>query len=147
MTCNQLNIIIADDDADDQLLIKEAIRHYAREAELISVTDGAELLKWVTQVSEDRVQKTKPDIIILDLNMPRMDGITALTKIKAIEYCRDIPVYILTTSKDEEDKRRCSELGARRFFTKPSGFGSLQASIKTIIGDVKPENKVTQYEQ
>ena len=138
----KFQIIIVDDDVDDQFFIKEAIRNRSQNVDLFSVYNGLELLQWMAgSGSENRVETQTPDLIILDLNMPIMDGITALTKIKQMDGCRDIPVYILTTSKEEKDKQICSHLGARRFFSKPSEFAPLQAAIDTILGDLKDKNQ------
>ena len=136
------HIIVADDDVDDQFFIKEAIRNYTSDVELISVYNGLELVQWLAGADpDDGLQTPMPDLIILDLNMPIMDGVAALSKIREIQNYSDIPIYILTTSKEEKDEKICMQLGARGFFTKPSEFASLQRAVNTMLGDLKNKNQ------
>jgi CheY-like chemotaxis protein len=134
MYSKSLNVLIADDDSDDQSLIQEAFRNCFAGTNLHSVYNGRELLDYLTKKAEiNTLTFAIPDVIILDLNMPIMDGVSALKKIKGIESLKEIPVYILTTSKNDFDRMICKQLGAVDFYTKPSDFSGLQETIKQIF--------------
>jgi two-component system response regulator len=74
----------------------------------------------------------RPGILLLDLNMPRMDGLETLQHIRASEKFRSLPVIMLTTSKAEEDRVRCYEFGANAYIVKPIGFDNFAEAIRTI---------------
>ncbi len=123
----QIRIIVADDDADDRLLIGDAFK----EAHLLNnvefVEDGQELLDCLRghgRYADNPVAST-PDLVLLDLNMPRMDGREALKEIKEDPVLRRIPVVVLTTSKTEQDIFRTYDLGVNSFISKPVRFSEL----------------------
>lgn len=136
MRTKPVKIFVTDDDHDDQHLIKEAFSLPLMAAEIIPLYNGEQLLQ---SLSECREVENKPDIIILDLNMPVMDGLTALTKLKRLSHCSDIPVYILSTSKHESDKKTCELMGAKQFFTKPTSFSQLKAVARQILSQEFPD--------
>lgn len=129
-----ISILIADDDADDRMLIKDAFDECRLKNPLQFVEDGEQLLAYLRR--EGKYEKLKgeplPGIILLDLNMPRVDGRTALDEIKKDERLRRIPVIILTTSKAEEDILRTYYLGVSSFISKPVTFDGLVDVVKTI---------------
>lgn len=128
-----VTFIIAEDDEDDQLLIKEALEACAVRNPVIFVNDGVELLELLEKSTDPKNEDTpniKPCIILLDLNMPRMDGREALQKIKADPHLKHIPVVILTTSKTQEDIIRSYATGVNSFITKPVAFEGLIKVIK-----------------
>jgi CheY-like chemotaxis protein len=131
-----VKILVADDDADDQSLIREAFFVPSFPIEVITAFDGAQLL---TILDDCKKSEDKPDIIILDLNMPIMDGLTALTRIKKKADCNDIPVYILSTSKHLSDQKACELMGAKQFFTKPAAFNQLQSVAHQILSQEFPQ--------
>lgn len=98
-------IVMADDDPDDRQMAEEALRDARLANELHFVEDGEELLEYLHRTGRYTSGKPapRPGIILLDLNMPRMDGREALEKIKADTDLRSIPVVVLTTSRAEED--------------------------------------------
>lgn len=98
------------------------------------VTDGVELLDYLLRrgAFKDPASSPRPGLILLDLNMPRMDGREALTQIKADPRLRRIPVVVLTTSKSEEDIFRTYDLGAASFVTKPVSFDALTEIIRVL---------------
>lgn len=100
-----LLIVIADDDADDRMLIEDAFRESRLANPIAFVGDGIELLDLLrgTGSYANSPSRGRPGLILLDLNMPRMDGRTALSHIKADPALRRIPVVVLTTSKADED--------------------------------------------
>lgn len=128
-----IKILIADDDADDRMLIKEAFQEIRLANCVEFVENGIELLACLRREGKYKDQNTlcPPDLILLDLNMPRMDGREALQEIKADSQLRHLPVVVLTTSKSEEDIVRSYDLGAAGFITKPVTFAGL---VEVIAG-------------
>lgn len=133
-----MRIIVADDDADDRMMIEEAFDEVRAENDkdfvVEFVKDGEELLEKLRSKRSSSGQDSDcyPDIILLDLNMPRKDGREALQEIKQDpELCR-IPVVVLTTSKADEDVLRTYELGVSSFITKPVSFDSLIDLVKIV---------------
>ena len=109
-----ITILMADDDEDDRLLTQDALAESRVLNELHFVEDGVELLEYLERKGkfEDKNSSPRPGLILLDLNMPRMDGREALETIKANPNLKGIPVVILTTSKQEEDMVK-DELGEK----------------------------------
>lgn len=128
-----LVILMADDDADDRLLAREALEESELAYSLELVTDGVELWEYLTSKGDyEASPKPLPGIILLDLNMPRMDGLEVLKKIKKDRKLRLIPVVVLTTSSAEEDLVRSYTLGAASFLTKPVTFEGLVNMMSTL---------------
>ncbi|HEY0893346.1 MAG TPA: response regulator [Cellvibrio sp.] len=129
-----LIILMADDDADDRLLAQEAMHESRVLNELHFVEDGVQLLSYLRgdESFNDRVLYPMPGLILLDLNMPKMDGREALAEIKADPRLRRIPVVILTTSKAEEDMVKGYDLGAASYITKPVTFDALVELMRTL---------------
>jgi CheY-like chemotaxis protein len=125
---------MADDDPEDRLLTQEAFEEVNLVNHLYFVEDGEELLDFLKR----RGQFTAPDsaprpgLILLDLNMPRMDGREALAEIRADPALQRIPIVVLTTSKSEEDILRTYELGVNSFITKPVTFEGLVDIVNTL---------------
>ncbi len=134
MALNKNNIIIlmADDDADDRLLAQDAFEENRLGNELRFVEDGEELLDYLYRRGKyvDPESSPRPGIILLDLNMPRLDGREALKEIKADPDLHSIPIIVLTTSSAEEDITRTYDLGVNSFITKPVTFEGLVDVIK-----------------
>jgi two-component system response regulator len=122
-----ISILIADDDADDRLMAKEALEECRLVNRVDFVEDGVELLAYLRRQGRyaDKDKAPRPGLIILDLNMPKMNGTEALREIKADPALRRIPVVIMTTSKAEEDIYRSYDLGVNSFITKPVTFDAL----------------------
>lgn len=129
-----LVILMADDDADDRLLAQDAMQESRVLNELHFVEDGVQLLNYLrgTDGFSDRTLYPMPGLILLDLNMPKMDGREALAEIKADSRLRRIPVVILTTSKAEEDMVKGYDLGAASYITKPVTFDALVELMRTL---------------
>lgn len=133
-TKKPLTILMADDDEDDRLLAREAIMEGRVINELRFVEDGDQLMAYMrgSEKYADRNLYPLPDLILLDLNMPRKDGRTALAEIKQDKLLRRIPVVILTTSKAEEDMLTGYDLGAASYITKPVTFEALVDLMQTL---------------
>ncbi|MFD1141312.1 response regulator [Larkinella insperata] len=126
-----ISILIADDDADDRMLIEQAFRENNLTAKLYFVEDGEELIDFLLQ-RDPYGSVTRPSLIILDLNMPRKNGIQALREIKANEQLRQIPIVVLTTSTAEEDILRTYDLGVSSYISKPFDYSTLLDITNTI---------------
>ena len=127
-------ILIAEDDADDRFLIEDAFAECKLEQQIEFVVDGVELMDYLNRTGAYEVlaHEPLPNLILLDLNMPRKDGKTALKEIKSSpELCR-IPVIILTTSKAQEDIIKTYGSGVNSFITKPVTFEKSVEVIDTL---------------
>lgn len=129
-----ITILMADDDEDDRLLAKDAFQESQVANDMYFVEDGVELLEYLRREGKyvDSALAPKPDLILLDLNMPRKDGREALQEIKADRLLRHIPIVILTTSQAEEDILASYDFGASSFISKPVTFEGLVAVIKKL---------------
>lgn len=120
-------ILMAEDDPDDRILIRDAFEEIALANPIRFVGDGEELLDYLRRKGDytDTVLHPLPGLILLDLNMPRKDGREALREIKQDDALRHIPIIVLTTSKAEEDISHTYSLGVNSFIVKPVGFEAL----------------------
>ena len=128
-------IIMAEDDADDRLLVKDALEECQWKADLRFVENGEELLDYLLRQGKYRraEESPRPGLILLDLNMPRKDGREVLRDIRAHSELRRIPVVVLTTSKADTDIERVYELGANSFISKPIQFDGL-VNVMRMLG-------------
>lgn len=129
-----ISIVVADDDPDDRMMIEEAFEENCPKNHLSFVEDGEELIDYLKQQGKyaNSGRRHSVGVILLDLNMPRMDGREALKIIKSDPNLQRIPVVILTTSKAEEDILRTYDLGVSSFITKPVTFDALVDMVKVI---------------
>lgn len=133
-TRDSVLILMADDDADDCMLTKEALSESRLANDLRFVYDGEELMDYLCHRGKFQAPASapRPGLILLDLNMPRKDGREALREIKSNPALRQIPIVVLTTSKAEEDIFRTYDLGANSYIIKPVTFEGLVSVIKTL---------------
>ena len=129
-----ITILLADDDADDRMLTRDALAESRLANDLRTVEDGEKLLSYLRRRGEfeNPELSPRPGLILLDLNMPRMDGREALREIKSDPNLRSIPIVVLTTSKAEEDIYRTYDLGVNSFITKPVTFDGLVAVMRGL---------------
>ena len=129
-----LTILLADDDADDRMLAKDALVESRLANELRFVEDGEYLMDYLYRRGQfaDPQTSPRPGLILLDLNMPRKDGREALAEIKNDPELRSIPVVVLTTSEAEEDIYRTYNLGVNSFITKPVTFDGLVQVMRAL---------------
>ena len=129
-----IRILVAEDDADDRMMIKDAFEESRLGNPVDFVEDGVQLMNYLAREGEyaSFSDQPYPGFILLDLNMPRKDGRTALREIKASPMLQRIPIVILTTSKAEEDIVRTYNLGVNSFICKPVTFDSLVEIVKTV---------------
>lgn len=129
-----ITILLADDDEDDRMLARDALAESRLANDLYMVSDGEELMDYLLRRGgyAEPAESPRPGLILLDLNMPKMDGREALKEIKSHPNLRQIPVVVLTTSQAEEDIYRTYDLGANSFITKPVMFASLVKVMKDL---------------
>lgn len=127
-------ILMAEDDADDRLLVKDALTECGLAENLRFVEDGEDLMDYLLGRGQHSAPDAapRPGLILLDLNMPRKDGREVLREIRAHPDLRQIPVIAFTTSKAETDVSALYDLGANSFICKPVAFDSLVNVMKTL---------------
>jgi len=129
-----LIILSAEDDPDDCLLVKDAFCESGQESHLRFVQDGVELLRYLRREGHysTAADSPRPDLILLDLNMPGKDGRESLAEIKADPDLRSIPVVVLTTSNADEDVLRTYDLGCAGYITKPASYQGMVEMVKVL---------------
>jgi two-component system, response regulator len=127
-------LIVEDNATDAELTMRELKKHHLAN-NLVWVKDGAEALDFLFARGKyaDRSINSKPKIILLDLRLPKVDGLELLAKIKADPRTREIPVVVLTSSKEDKDIKESYKLGANSFIVKPVNFDSF-SEVVTQIG-------------
>lgn len=121
------HIVLVEDDPDDIELFKEALKETEIPHEVQVIMQGDMVLDYLKKVKE------KPDIIVLDLNVPKTPGKEILGLLKSSPDLKEIPVVILTTSSSKADMEFCMEAGAEKFITKPVNTDGFEQMAKTIF--------------
>jgi CheY-like chemotaxis protein len=129
--CQIVDVLLVEDDEGDVLMTREAFEHYKIRNTLHVVTDGDQALQFVRRTG-DYTDAPRPGLIMLDLNLPRRDGLEVLAELKGDPDLRLIPVVILTTSQAEEDIIRSYSLHANAYVTKPVDFEQFIDAIRQI---------------
>lgn len=140
MNADLISVLLVEDDPGDVLLIREAFADHKVGNVLSSVSDGVEAMRFVRGEGEYS-DVERPDLVLLDLNLPRKSGIEVLAEIKGDPQLSTIPVIVLTTSEAEEDILRSYEMHANAYITKPVDFERFREIVHQIddffIGIVK----------
>jgi CheY-like chemotaxis protein len=129
--CQLVDVLLVEDDPGDVLITREAFEHYKIRNALHVVSDGEQALRYVRREGEF-ADAPRPGLILLDLNLPRRDGLQVLAELKGDADLRVIPVVILTTSQSEEDILRSYSLHANAFVTKPVDVERFMDIIRQI---------------
>jgi CheY-like chemotaxis protein len=127
-------VLVADDDDDDCFLVERAFQEIGFAHDLRFVGDGRELLDYLCNKGDfaDPGKHSRPNLILLDLNMPRIDGREALTKIKSDPQLENIPILILSTSREVRDIELSKKAGASSFLCKPDVFEDLTEMLEKL---------------
>jgi CheY-like chemotaxis protein len=128
---NPIEVLLVEDDPGDVLMTREALQDTTVANRLSVVSDGVEALAYLRREAPF-ADAVRPDLVLLDLNLPRRDGREVLKEIKTDEDLRQIPVVVLTTSQAEEDIRRSYELHANAYVTKPVDFDRFISVVRKI---------------
>ncbi|MET8141920.1 response regulator [Sphaerisporangium sp. NPDC005288] len=126
-----IDVLLVEDDPGDVLLTKEAFEHNKVQNKLHVVSDGEQAMAFLRQ-EDPYFDAPRPDLILLDLNLPRKDGREVLEDIKADAALRSIPVVVLTTSEAEEDILRSYHLHANAYVAKPVDFDQFIKVVRQI---------------
>jgi len=126
-----LRVLLVDDNPGDADLTRDTLEDGPHLLEIAVVVDGAEAVDYLLRRGTHRAAPT-PDLVLLDLNLPRIDGAAVLAEIQRHDTLRTIPVVVWTSSDAEHDIARSYALGARCFVTKPFELGKFQARVRAI---------------
>lgn len=123
-------IVMIDDDSDDQYIFREIFKEYNEAIEFKGFLNGRDFFSYFD--TQDKEKNVLPNIILLDLNLPRDDGFEILKLLKTNPILKNIPVIILTTSSSPIDIRDCYRFGAKSYFVKPMVLVEIRALVSTI---------------
>jgi CheY-like chemotaxis protein len=129
--CQAVDVLLVEDDPGDVLMTKEAFEHYKLRNVLHVVTDGEQALQFLRRTG-GYADAPRPGLILLDLNLPRLDGLEVLAELKADPVLKVIPVVILTTSQAQQDVLRSYALHANAYVSKPVDFETFMEVIRQI---------------
>jgi two-component system response regulator len=134
MERSQIEILLVEDNMDDAEMTIHALRKNNLANKLIHMKDGEEALDFLFGTGNfiGRDVNLKPSLILLDLKMPKVDGLEVLERVKSNEATKKIPVVILTSSKEDPDVSKCYELGANSYIVKPVEFESFIKAVSEL---------------
>jgi CheY-like chemotaxis protein len=112
--------VLAEDSGPDVGLVTEALTHHKLNVDLTVYRDGQSVIEWLDRVEAREIPC--PDIVLLDLNLPRFDGISILTRMRAGNICSKLPVVIITSSNAASDREAATRFGATAYFRKPIDY-------------------------
>ena len=127
-------IILVDDNPADVLLVREALAWHEVKSDLLVARDGDEAIRVLDEI--DSLVLPCPDLVVLDLNLPRKNGFEVLERMRSSGLCRTAPVAILSSSDAPADRQKAERLGASQYFQKPSNltdFMSIGAKLKDML--------------
>ena len=150
MSAAHITILHVEDDVNDALLFQHACRKAGVAFDLRAVNDGDEAISYLLgkESFSDREQHPLPHLMLLDLKMPRLDGLQVLRQLKSDDTTRCIPVVILTSSRESQDLQECYLLGVNAYVVKPVRFAEFIEAIKSIgmfwalINEVPPDGNL-----
>jgi CheY-like chemotaxis protein len=136
-----LHILLAEDNRGDVLLVRQALREYSIEHELHVVSDGAQAIEFIQCIGRSKTIPC-PDLMLLDLNLPKAEGQQVLAEFRKRPECANTPVIVVSSSDAPRDRARMYELGVSHYFRKPSEldeFMKLGAVVRDIVDGGKPK--------
>jgi CheY-like chemotaxis protein len=126
-------ILLVEDNPQDVELTLEALMEHNLANNVVAVSDGVEAMEYLKYEGRFKGRKkANPAVILLDIKMPRMDGIEVLEAIRNNEKLRIIPVVMLTSSREEPDLKKCYDLGVNAYVVKPVNFRNFMDAVKQI---------------
>jgi CheY-like chemotaxis protein len=135
MATTQFNILLADDDTDDCLFFKEALDELSVSTHLTTVYDGVQLMQQLTENIGEL-----PNVVFLDINMPRKKGCQCLFEIKRNDKLKQLPVVVFSTSFDKDTVNEMYENGAHYYLRKPNSFSKLKQVISQALTNIEKFN-------
>ena len=131
------NLLLADDDIDDCTFFEDALDELPISATLLTVNDGVQLMKFLSEKADN-----PPDVLFLDLNMPRKSGFECLSEIKSIDIFKDLPIVIFSTSLNMEVADLLYQKGAHYYIRKPGDYDKLKKLIFEAINLTSKPNRI-----
>jgi len=135
MSSKHLKILLCDDDSDDCYFFSEALDRLPNSTQLTTVHNGEQLMQLLTKETNEL-----PDVLFLDLNMPRKNGFECLLELKLNETLKQLPVIIFSTSFEQEVVNQLHKNGAQYYIRKPTEFSQLQKLIQLALNLMEQEN-------
>jgi CheY-like chemotaxis protein len=135
MSSKHLDLLLCDDDSDDCYFFNEALKRLPQSTHLTAVHDGEQLMQLLTKETNEL-----PDVLFLDLNMPRKNGFECLLELKLHKKLKELPVIIFSTSYEHEVVNLLYKNGAQYFIRKPAEFSQLQKVIQRALTLISQEN-------
>ena len=134
MSNPEFEILLVEDNPHDAELTIRALKKHNVANNIVHLKDGAEALDFIFAEGayKDRNIQNRPKVILLDLKMPKVDGIEVLKKVKGNNITRKIPVVVLTSSREDPDIDKCYELGANSYIVKPVEFNNFLKAIRDL---------------
>jgi CheY-like chemotaxis protein len=133
MNPRKLTILLAEDDDGHATLFRRNLQRTRIEAEVLRMRNGQEILDYLGQPPTEKTRAV-PTLVLLDISMPKVDGIEVLRRIKANPETRTLPVYMLTTTDNPLEIERCFELGCNAYVTKPIAYDAFIKAIERLCG-------------
>jgi CheY-like chemotaxis protein len=127
---NKVDIFLVEDNEDFSFLIEKAIDHINKDLSIKIVDNGLSALEVLKHLNQEGI---RPRIILLDLNLPGLSGLDLLAEIKMIEFLKQVPVILFTTSDNPKDVRAATEHGANAYVTKPHGYIALIDCLRSLF--------------
>jgi CheY-like chemotaxis protein len=131
----KFTILIADDDLDDQELMKRGLAECKVDVDIVTFYDGVQVMDYLLRKRNHKISTYQPDLILLDLNMPLMDGFQTLKEIKQQPDLKAIPVYVITTSRSIDHLNKALELGASGFYSKGAKTSEILEIMRQVCKD------------
>jgi len=125
-------ILLVEDNPDDVRLTKRALEKNNISNEVVVVHDGVEALEYLTKSVTEHTGPGLPSVVLLDIKLPRMDGLEVLRTIRGDERLHRVPIVILTSSKEEQDILRSYDLGANSYIRKPVDFEQFTEAVRNL---------------
>ncbi len=134
MNKNNIKILLLEDDANDLMFIKDSLKKFAEPENLIHFENGAEMLDFIYRKGNyiNYPEGVLPDLILLDLKTPRVNGLEVLQILKADITTKSVPIVIVTSSNEEKDLRKSYEYGANSFVVKPIDYETFAKTIEAV---------------
>ena len=132
-TTTSTKILYADDDCDDHFFLRESITTSGLPADIVYLTDGDQVIRYLEHNDD-----VLPSLIVLDLNMPRLNGKQTLERLKNDQRYSDIPVIILSTSNSKMDREFCTSRGAASYLVKPGHFDGYREVVRNFMPYLQP---------
>ncbi|HEY5315931.1 MAG TPA: response regulator [Pirellulales bacterium] len=132
MIADSLVIVLAEDDPGHAQLVKRNLQRAGLANAIVHVSDGQEALDYIHRQGSYQQRNVNPMLLLLDINMPRVDGVEVLRQVKQHELLAKIPIIMLTTTDDPREIDRCYELGCNVYITKPVEYEALVEAIRRL---------------